>query len=328
MHPTKTYYCTYFNAYYLPRFFALKESMKRYCGDFILYCVCMDDTSYEEVKKIASSQFVPILWKEFEDNDIALQEAKHNRSTLEYFFTCTPSICYYVIRFIPEGGLLQYIDADIYFYNNPEPIFDEMIGKSIGIIEHRFWGLGIYYKKYGRFNVGWLSFRHDKIGLQCLSKWRQQCLEWCYDKLEEGKFADQKYLDKWPKEYGNALKVIVHKGANVAPWNVGRYKLSVREGILYVDIHPIIFFHFASLKRLMDGSYISRCGTYHTQMRGILLKNIYQPYVDHIASITHRQQKQLHRDTHTLSWKSSLKSLFLNLRTWIFSDRIRRSTDL
>ena len=37
--------------------------------------------------------------------------------------------------------------------------------------------------------------------MKCLKKWTNQCLEWCYYKLEDGKMGDQKFLDEWPKLY-------------------------------------------------------------------------------------------------------------------------------
>ena len=47
------------------------------------------------------------------------------------------------------------------------------------------------------------SFRNDDVGRKCVSEWANQCMDWCYQKLYKGKYADQKYLDYWPNKYDN-----------------------------------------------------------------------------------------------------------------------------
>jgi len=99
-----------------------------------------------------------------------------------------------------------------------------------------------HLETYGRFNVGWLTFRNDPVARACLQRWREQCLAWCFDRLEDGRFADQKYLDEWPERFG-AVRVIQHKGANVGPWNVGRYELTQGDGSLKIGGDSLLFFH-------------------------------------------------------------------------------------
>ena len=55
----------------------------------------------------------------------------------------------------------------------------------------------------------------------------QNCIKWCYQQLEDGKYADQKYLDAWPNEY-HGVKILHNKGAT-AIWNIGNYKLKISE---------------------------------------------------------------------------------------------------
>ncbi len=45
--------------------------------------------------------------------------------------------------------MLTYIDSDIFFFNSPEAIFNEIKGYSVGIIEHKFHWTGFHKKSTG-----------------------------------------------------------------------------------------------------------------------------------------------------------------------------------
>ncbi|MGO8624669.1 hypothetical protein ACC817_36030, partial [Rhizobium ruizarguesonis] len=92
------------------------------------------------------------------------------------------------------------------------PIFDEIGNSSIAIIAHRFAPRLQNREVNGRLCVEWVSFRRDEEGMRCLARWREQCIEWCDYRLEDGKMGDQKYLDEWPDRYPNC-HIIEHPGA-------------------------------------------------------------------------------------------------------------------
>ena len=101
------------------------------------------------------------------------------------------------------------------FYSSVEPLFEEIGDSSIAVIEHRFTPRLKYLEENGRFCVEWVSFRRDKEGLACLYRWRDQCVEWCFARLENGRMGDQKYLDEWPARYATT-HVLQHPGAGLA----------------------------------------------------------------------------------------------------------------
>ena len=60
--------------------------------------------------------------------------------------------------------------------------------------------------------------------MKALKWWRDRCIEWCFARLENGKFGDQKYLDDWTERFENVC-IIENPGAGVAPWNVQQYEI-------------------------------------------------------------------------------------------------------
>ena len=61
------------------------------------------------------------------------------------------------------------------------------------MVEHRFSRLSDK-QIYGHFNVGWNTFDRSKAGSLALEWWADSCANWCYDRVEGNKFADQGYL--------------------------------------------------------------------------------------------------------------------------------------
>lgn len=254
-------YCTYFDSNYLARAMVLLESLKEHEGEFVLHALCLDDQAYEAVSRLHDPQCLPLSLAEVEAFDTRLLVARTNRSLIEYYFTLSPFLPLYLLRSVPEIYQITYIDADCCYYSPPQPIYDEMGDASILIIEHRFSEEQKELYKYGRFNVGLQVFTNKPQAIACLEQWAEQCLLWCYARLEEGKFADQKYLDAWPAKY-DLTHVLQHKGANVAPWNIGNYIMSQRGSQLYVDSEPLIMYHFHGL-RVYSGKYYHASGNWH-----------------------------------------------------------------
>lgn len=269
-------FCTYFDINYLPHGLALYHSLKDHCGDFHLWVLCMDDNSYDILSKMALPELSLIKVSDFERGDDALSKAKQNRSRIEYYFTCTPSLPLYILKNFSHVNIITYVDADLYFYANPRQLFQEIGNHSVAIIEHRFAPRYKDMEICGKYNVGWLSFKRDEHAFNCLNWWRNCCNDWCYKVLEDGKYADQKYMDDWLTRFTN-VKVIQHKGANLASWNIENYKVSMRDDKVWIDDQELIFFHFHGVKRLTKRIY--GIGYHQTKVNNVIRENIYKPYL-------------------------------------------------
>ncbi len=272
------HFCTYFDRHYLPRALALHASLRAVGAEFTLWALCLDDEALAAVRALDLPGVEPIALADFERDDPALRAARDDRTRAEYFFTCTPSLPLYVLDRRPEVDLITYLDADLYFYAHPGPVFAELAEASVGIIGHRHSPANRERRRFGLYNVGWVSFRRDPDGLACLRWWRERCLEWCHDRVEEHRFADQKYLDVWPERF-RGVRVLAHKGANLAPWNVANYRIAERDGRLTVDDEPLVFFHFQGFQQVAPWLYNSNFGLYHARPTRLVRRSLIGPYI-------------------------------------------------
>lgn len=276
------FFCTYFDRTYLSRGLALHESLLRHCPSSRLWVLCMDDATHEILTRLSPPHLHPIALADFERGDTELLKAKPSRSRIEYYFTCSPSLPLYVLNHHAEVDLITYLDSDLFFFASPEPVFAEMSDRSIAIIEHRYTPHLRHLLPNGIFNVSWLSFRRDERGLACLGWWRERCLEWCYDRVEPTRFADQKYLDTWPAQFEGVV-VLQHKGANLAPWNLLNYSLRAGEEGIGVDDQELVFYHFQGLKPFGQASWELGLSGYGVRPTRFLKQQIYGPYLRVLA---------------------------------------------
>lgn len=273
-------FCTYFDHRYLSRGLALYQSLARHCRTFRLWALCLDELSYQVVSRLRDPNLVPVALEELEKGDEALQQAKLNRPRLDYYLTCTPSLPLFILRRNPEIGMISYLDADLFLFQNPAAIFREIGDGSIAVTEHRYSPdtRSSQTKKYGTYNVGWLSFRNDANGLACLRWWRARCLEWCHHRVEDGGFGDQKYLDEWPARFPGVV-VLRHQGVNVAPWNLVGSHVTTRAGKVLVNGDPLIVFHFHGIKEVRRFVYDVGSSLYQFKLSTTIRQKVYAPYI-------------------------------------------------
>lgn len=272
------YFCTLFNKNYFSRGLAMYDSLKKHCNSFHLYIFAFDEITYSILKRMKLDSATIISLEELE-NEVLLS-VKADRSFGEYCWTCTPSTISYVLDNYSHDHC-TYIDADIYFYRDPLILFNELNKNSILITEHR------YTKKYdqtetsGKYCVQFITFKNNEYGLKALDWWEERCIEWCYNRVEKGKFGDQKYLDDWPERFEQTHE-LKHLGGGVAPWNVQQYEIMSLDGRLYgveKDTErkfELVFYHFHNLKINRDNSVLlSHC----YELSASVIENVYFPYL-------------------------------------------------
>jgi hypothetical protein len=246
----KLNYCTLFNSNYIARGIAMYESLCRVCDDFHLYVFAFDDATLQYFTQQALPHLTVISLQEFEDEE--LLRIKPTRTAGEYCWTCTSSTILYCLEKY-QLDHCTYIDADMIFYSNPRVLHEEAKDASVLITEHRYTSAYDQSATSGIYCVQYVLFENDERGLKALRWWRNACIEWCYNRHEDGKFGDQKYLDDWTTRF-EGVHVLQHEGGGVAPWNLQQYQLSENnetyaiQGRSATSNVPLVFFHFHGLR--------------------------------------------------------------------------------
>jgi hypothetical protein len=167
----------------------------------------------------------------------------------------------------------------------------ESLGQaSVAITPHRF---SFEYRQhfiFGLFNVAWITFRRCAEGLDCLNSYKADCTALCHDRLEDGRFGDQKYLDSWPQRY-SSLRIIEHKGVNLAPWNVDNYDLRMKHQKLMVDEDPVVFYHFSGMGTRPSGDVDAYVPARLGAGKDALVRHIVKPYLRRLEN----QRAHLHQ---------------------------------
>lgn len=272
------HFCTQFDRNYLSRGLVLHQSLTRHCPDFTLWVLCLDAESHARMQKLALPNVRLTALSELEQADPALLAVKPTRSVVEYYFTCAPVFPWHLLQREPAIDLLTMLDCDLYLFADPTPAFEEMGSHSVAITPHRFTPELMHLQQNGLYNVGWLSFRRDKAGLDCLGWWRERCLEWCFDRCEPDRYADQKYLDEFPKRFPGVI-VLQHPGVNLAPWNVANYRITRGPQGPLVDGQPVICYHFQRFRQLTSWLYDTNLVNYKVRPTRGMMHELYEPYL-------------------------------------------------
>lgn len=275
-------FCTLFDGNYLFKAVAMIRSLERHAPGFALTCFCFDADARRIVDALAIPGVTTVSLAQLEAHDPAFAATKSERTRTEYCWTATPALPLYLFDTRPDLEEVTYLDADLLFFSSPEPLFAEMGDASVLITPHRFAPEYAHHEASGTYNVQFLTFRRDG-GLEVLRWWHDRCVEWCFNRLEDGKLGDQKYLDDWPERFAG-VHVLRHLGGGLAPWNITQYALRSEGDRVWVDGDELVFFHFHRVKLVEGGAHQWHPPGYRIDERNERL--VYGPYLRALDAAT------------------------------------------
>lgn len=303
------YFCTYFDTFYLLKGLGLYLSLEKVTDDFHLYVMAYDEECYEKLKSYGFKHMTVELLDDFETPE--LLEAKKDRTRAEYCWTCGPSVIYH---FLTKYGLdeITYLDSDLFFLSDPHIIKKEVGNSSVVITEQGISDENA--ERYGKYCVQYMTFKNDEEGLGALTWWRDRCIEWCYQIMEPTRYADQKYIDEFPKRWKNVC-VLKNKGAGIAPWNIHRYQY--KGSSLFIDgiEFPFVFYHFHGIK-LEITNKILYLKELHYKLGKEVIHYFYKPYAETLMIAVKNYLGQ-NADSYIIKDISWYKAIEYMLRAWV-----------
>lgn len=281
------HYVTLFDSLFLPQGLALHFSLKRHGGDFTLWVLCVDRAAYDVLTKLNLENVRLISLEQVETDD--LRQVKPGRSRGEYCWTLTSHCPRFVFDADPKVQRVTYLDADMWLLRSPRRIFAEFeaSGKAVLITEHAYAPEYDLTATTGRYCVQFVTFCRDR-GEPVRQWWAERCIEWCFARIEDGRYGDQKYLDDWAERFETFVHVLQQRDLLVAPWNACRFPYG-----------SAVLYHFHNLRLLKDGKAMLSRGY---EIPKATRLGVYEPYlVDLSAAIAalenvgHRALPQMKR---------------------------------
>lgn len=263
------HYVTLFDSLFLPQGLALHRSLERHAGPYRLWVLCVDVTTWEVLDRLRLPNVALIALADVETP--ALRLVKSSRTRAEYCWTLTPFAPGFVFDRDTNVKRVTYLDADVWLVRNPRLVFAEFdaSSKAVLITEHAYAPEHDQAATSGTYCVQFMTFDRDQ-GEVVRSWWAERCLEWCYARVENGKFGDQKYLDDWPERFAREVHVLRDQRQFQGPWNVQRFAPS-----------EATVFHFHGLRLLRGGRVQIADDGYDIPRPAIQV--MYRPYLRDLA---------------------------------------------
>ena len=250
---------------FAPHLLNLYRSLERVSPDFHLTVACADQELVGLIQRLGleRASMLDVSRAPFPELDVA----RSTRGVGEYCWTLTP----YLPRLAFHHRSIDrvtYVDADMWFLRDPAPALREFEESGAGcmITPHAYSPHWDATRESGYFCVQFLPVKKG-IADDIMSRWGEQCAEYCSLEPTSGGLGDQAYLSDWPTEYGARVKVVSTPQWFQGPWNCDRFPYS--EAISY---------HFHGLRIRSKGR--AWLGT--NPVPKPTLRNVYVPYLQEL----------------------------------------------
>lgn len=239
-------FCMVISKYRVIQGLALYYSLKKTKSKFRIFILCIDDETLEIMKAMIREDVLLISVELLEDDHLSL--LRQSRLLEEYCWTLKPVFLEYVLNNYIDITRITYLDADLFFYSEPNKIFKGIDEYSALLSCHDF------SRQYtplnescGLYNSGLISFSNNTEGRSCIKWWKDSCYNLCCKQFKNNQFGDQKYLEEMASKFSN-IKFIKEIGVNTAPWNHSKYVISSIRDCVVINNEKLCCYHFSGFR--------------------------------------------------------------------------------
>jgi len=236
--------CTVSDINYLIKGLTLYDSLIEFSSDFKLHYLCIDDASFNELKKHETESLIPYNINDLLASDAVLSQLRDRN----YKYFCWSLASYFTNYLMKQKiGDITYIDSDILMHDDIQTILTAIGDREIGIFRHRQFPLNTP-RPEGFYNVGITHFKADgDVAKHILNWWADAVLNQKYPHLST--CGDQKYLDEFPNMCPDDLIFIDGDIGHGAPWQWQLFDFSdfEKDGSIIWEgrKQKLIFSHFS-----------------------------------------------------------------------------------
>lgn len=287
-------FCTLFDLNYAPQGLALIASLRQWCPGFTLDVLALTDGCQEMLSRVLDAGDDRVRIHVL--NEIA---EKTQRPILEMASSMPwKHFCWAMNAIWTEWVLENYrmdvmsLDADTFFFSNPESVLLQCTDFSVAAPPHRFPPyLEHTAEQRGKYNVGAVWFAFDRMGREMAQWWADRVCEQC----DEQSCGDQRYWDVLANMAGKRfLKLPL--GFNMAPW-MNQFRYGKQDGHVIVHspitrdegVAKLIHYHFHEFSitqhrkmnyRSVESDRIFGLSNY--LLRSDVLHHVYAPYTQEV----------------------------------------------
>ncbi len=303
------HFCTIATISHTYKVLALRDSLLKINPNFTLHVLIVDNSFFLKDLKDEYN----VRWYLLEGLDLEIGKrirAKYEKKHDKLRWSLKPVFLSYLLKEDISRKII-YIDNDIAFFNDYEFIFEKLEKYNVLLTPH-------YYPINPNENQNWLE-ANFKVGLynagffacnnkasDALNWWANCCLYRCERNPIRGLWDDQKYLDILPIHF-EKVKVLQHKGCNLADWNESILKRKEIDGdVLIANKWNPVFIHFT-------GTTINN----FLQGNDILLKKYFYEYVSLLKK--YKPNLNISDESYTLNTFEKIK-----LAVWRFINNFNK----
>lgn len=274
---------------YLAQANVLKESFLKFNPNFQFYICLVDELSSEiNYERFNPATIIPLA----KVKGINVKELIAKYDIVEFNTCVKPSVFKHIIEQNKNAEIVYYIDPDICFYDSIEEVNQTLQTHSMALTPHvisptkpdEFGAYEALFLNYGIYNLGFLGINaKNKNAIAMLDWWEERTLSMGYNRVSEGLFVDQLWMNLAPVYY-NDVAILKNYKFNMAPWNLHeRFVVEVKnDAVILNDNSKLVFYHFSNLST--NKEEISRFYTRYDFNKFPLLKKLYEPYFEKIEA--------------------------------------------